>query len=172
MIDTDDRRDYAEERANLADMRRELEGEEAFEQLRASLVSALLLHARAASVDAQAAARRVIEDASLRLPVNAHRYELLAIKQQTAHVAVAIATALDVYHGYDLAGVAQTVVDGWLVTHSTGRDDQLGRAARTAASGVLAVVTGHLDEAERRDTDAREQADRDETEAYLRRVTR
>jgi hypothetical protein len=168
----DDERDYAEERANLADMRREQESEAEFERVHALVVEALRAHSADAAGSARLTLDRIGEELSHRLPVNSHRVELLTRQQYEAHLASALAVAVEAYTGYDLVGAADAASTAWLLTHSTGRDDVLGRACRTARSLVLRTAQTVVDDAELRETDAREQADRDETEAYLRRVTR
>jgi hypothetical protein len=165
----DDERDYAEERANLADMRREQEGETAFEALAGRLASTLRTQALAEHDDLLASIDRLRDEVNLRQAPNVHRYALLARKQHTARLAIEVAAGIDAFVGYDLRAGTQHVADAYVVTHAGSNLDD---ALRHAVAQVILVVERFLAEEEQRETDAREQADRDETEAYLRRVTR
>jgi hypothetical protein len=176
----DDERDYAEERANLADLRREHEQEAAFEALTGRLASTL----RELSLDAHDTARasigRLIEEVDLRLPPNVHRYELLARAQHTATLAATIATSVDGFAGYDLLAGARAVAAGYRTTHTVeriltadgARFDLTERGLNGAIDRVIGVVQSFLDDEEQREQDARDAADHAETEAYLLRVTR
>jgi hypothetical protein len=175
----DDERDYAEERANLADLRREHEQEAAFEALTGRLASTL----RELSLDAHDTARasigRLIEEVDLRLPPNVHRYELLARAQHTATLAANLADAVGLAAGYDLLAAARGTARAYVATHTVARDgvidarrDLTERALGGAVARVIGVVDTFLGEEEQREQDTREQADLDETHAYLRRVTR
>jgi hypothetical protein len=165
----DDERDYAEERANLADMRREREGEAAFEALTGRLASTL----RELSLDQHDAARasivRLIEEVDLRLPPNAHRYELLARAQHTATLAVRVADSLGLVAGYDLRLAAQQTAEAYTRTHGPADpSDLLGRAMRDACARVIGEVESFLDEEEQREQTERDLADQRATEASLR----
>jgi hypothetical protein len=176
----DDERDYAEERANLADLRREHEQEAAFEALTARLTSTL----RELSLDAHDTARasigRLIEEVDLRLPPNVHRYELLARAQHTANLAARLADEVGLAAGYDLLAAARGTARAYVETHTVAgllsaeatRADLTERALGGAVARVIGVVDTFLGEEEQREQDTREQADLDETHAYLRRVTR
>jgi hypothetical protein len=170
----DDERDYAEERANLADMRREQEGEAAHERLTGRVVSAL----RDLSLDAYESARdsveRLADEVRLRLAPNAHRYELLARQQHVALLAATAASAVEDGVGYDLLAAAQGVAEAYVTTHRIpgNADDRLATALGDAVARVLGAVQSVLDDEEQREQDARDAADLAETEAYLRRVTR
>jgi hypothetical protein len=169
----DDQRDHAEERANLADMRREREGEAAHERLVGRVVTAL----RDLSLDAYESARDSVEcladEVRLRLAPNAHRYELLARQQHKALLAATTAAAIEEGVGYDLLAAAQGAAEAYTATHRPASpDDLLGRALGDAVAIVLGAVQSVLDDEEQREQDARDAADAAETEAYLRRVTR
>jgi hypothetical protein len=161
----DDERDYAEERANRADMRREAEQEAAHEQLRADLANVL---GYLADQQQQQATRRLATIAA-GVAVRAHVGDDLwshARRQTTvAHLAGRVAAAIEQAPGYDLRGAVDAVLS--VEVGRTTDDARLAAVAR-----IVAVVQSVLDADEQRTIDAREQADRDETEAYLRRVTR
>jgi hypothetical protein len=165
----DDERDYAEERANLADMRREREGEAAFEALAGRLASTL----RELSLDQHDAARasivRLIEEVDLRLPPNVHRYELLARAQHTATLAVRVADSLGLVAGYDLRLAAQQTAEAYTRTARTRRPGGAARAClRDACARVIGEVESFLDEEEQREQTERDLADQRATEASLR----
>lgn len=169
----DDERDYAEERANLADMRREQEGEAAFEALAGRVASALRDLSTEAYTDARLTTERLAGEVELRLAPNAHRYELLARQQHTALLAASTAAAVEEFVGYDLLTGAQGVAEAYALVHRpASSDDLLGRAVGDAVAIVLGLVQSVLDDEEQREQDARDAADYAETEAYLRRVTR
>jgi hypothetical protein len=169
----DDERDYAEERANLADMRREHEQEAAHEALVGRVTQALRELAFDAYDGGRAALDRLHEEIVHRQAPNAHRYELLARQQHTALLAAMTATGVEEFAGYDLLDAAQGVTEAYVTTHRPpSPDDLLGRALSTAVARVVGTVQAVLDADEQEQIDAREQADLDQTEAYLRRVTR
>jgi hypothetical protein len=171
-MNNDDERDYAEERANLADMRREQEGEAAHERLVERVVTELRALGTAAYLDARSSITRLIEEVDLRLPVNAHRYELLARAQHTATLAIEVANGLGLVAGYDLAGAARQIGANYARRHSGEPGDLFGRAAAGAVERVTHAVDEYLAAEEQREQDARDAADHAETEAYLLRVTR
>jgi hypothetical protein len=169
----DDERDHAEERANLADMRREQEGEAAHERLVQRVATAL----RDLSLDAYDTGRettnRLLDEVVHRLAPNAHRYELLARQQHVALLAATAAGSVEDAPGYDLLAAAQGAAEAYTATHRPASpDDLLGRALGDAVAIVLGLVQSVLDDEEQREQDARDAADLAETEAYLRRVTR
>lgn len=169
----DDERDYAEERANLADMRREAEGEAAFEALAGRVVSALRTLSTETHDDARASVARLAEEVELRLPPNLHRYELLARQQHTALLAAIVASGIEEgIPGYDLVAAARGAVIAYRVTHSAGLHERGARHLNEAADRVVAAVQTVLDEDEQQQQDARDAADYAETERHLLRVTR
>jgi hypothetical protein len=117
----DDERDYAEERANLADMRREAEAEAAHEALVGRITQALRELAFDAYDGGRAALDRLHEEIVHRQAPNAHRYELLARQQHTALLAAMTATAVEEFAGYDLLDAAQGVTEAYVTTHRPPR---------------------------------------------------
>lgn len=172
MINDDDR-DYAEERANLADMRREQEGEAAHEQLVDRVLAALRALSVEAHTNGTSTASHLAGEVHLRRAPNAHRYELLARQQHIALLAATTANAIEERGGYVLLADAQGVAEGYTATHGPADpSDLLGRALRDACARVIGTVQSVLDDDEQAQQDARDAADLAETEAYLRRVTR
>jgi hypothetical protein len=173
-MNNDDERDYAEERANLADMRREQEGEAAHEALVGRVVSALRHLSTETHNDARASVVSLAREVELRLAPNVHRYELLARQQHLALLAATAAAAVEEAPGYDLLAAAQGVAEAYVATHRIpgNGDDRLATALGDAVTRALGVVQSVLDTEEQREQDARDAADHAETEAYLLRVTR
>lgn len=133
MIDTDDHRDYAEERAVEADARAEHEQEQAHLDLVARLVADLLGMGTEAQADAQATLARIGDEVALRLPPNAHRVELLARQQHLAQLAGMAGTIVEDTATYDLVKLVDDVCDGYLIGH---RGSLLDGALRHAVDRV------------------------------------
>jgi hypothetical protein len=168
----DDERDYAEERANLADMRREQEGEDAHERLVERVVTELRALGTAAYLDARESARRLAEEVELRLAPNLHRYELLAKQQHTALLAATTAAGIEEGVGYDLLAAAEGVTTGYRATHAHGLHERGTRHLDDAIGRVLDTVREVLAAVEDEEQGAADAADLAETERYLLRVTR
>jgi hypothetical protein len=170
----DDERDYAEERANLADMRREQEAEAAFEALAGRVASALRDLAADAYRDAGETSLRLTDEVVQRLAPNVHRYELLARQQHTALLAATAANAVEEFVGYDFLAGVQGVIEAYAATHMPARqhltvsEGLLDRALRAAVAAVLGAAQSVLDAEEQREQDARDAADLAETERSLR----
>jgi hypothetical protein len=165
----DDERDYAEERANLADMRREQEGEAAHERLVERVTTELRALGTESYLDARESVRRLTEEVDYRLAPNLHRYELLARQQHVALLAATVAAVIEDGPEYDLAAAARGAIAGYRATHSSTVDGDLAnRALGHADSRVFGVVQTVLDADEQAQIDAREQADLDETQRSLR----
>lgn len=96
--------------------------------------------AAGARTDALASTTRLVEEVALRLPVNVHRYELLARHQ---HVAAFVESVLAGWNSSPTGPtnpplrVAEGVATGYLVQHSGGT---LDASLRTAVDRVLGVI--------------------------------
>jgi hypothetical protein len=157
----DDERDYAEERANLADMRREAEAEAAFEEQRADLVDRF----RALADGQQQQARRglavLAEGIEGRSRLRDESVLFVRRAAATAHLAERAAVTIERHSGYDLRGQVVALLSA--ATAST--PDGVTLAAADRVRELLRLV---LHEQEQREQDAREQADLDETHRSLR----
>lgn len=140
MYDHEQQVDHDEHAAVEAEQQAEREAEQAHDDTVDRLVADLYGMGVDARNGAISTLGRMVSEVDLRLPPNAHRVELLAQQQHVAALAPLVAAGLDTGRPYGLVEAAQAIVSSYLVTHSTGRDDQLGRAIRRATSRVLTAV--------------------------------
>lgn len=166
MIDQDQQRDHAEEAA----VRSEQNAERASEQAHADLVSETVRRLRTLShgalADAQETVASLSGEVNLRQAPNAHRYELLARQQHTALLAAMVAAAIEETSEYDLARVANGVVESYTATHLTDRTrivaDLTDRALLAASGRVEDAVAEVASFAQQAQTDREvEQHERD-----------
>jgi hypothetical protein len=167
----DDERDHAEERANLADMRREAESEAAHERLVERVVAALRNLADEQQQQAQRGQSVIAEAIAGHSTIRPTSLLYVQRAAEVAHLAARAALTVDRYTGYHLDAQVEHLLLAHTRLAAESRVDAY-EVAVYAAGQVRDAARAVLDADEQEQQDAREQADLDETYAYLRRVTR